>query len=57
LFDSSAFFLRSPEASLVHNMCTGSIPRMGRSRQRSGRRGRVGQVSYYQHHGGWWASL
>ncbi len=27
---------------------------MGRSRQRECRRDRVGQVSNYQHHGGWW---
>lgn len=27
---------------------------MGRSQRRKVERGRVGQVSYYRHHGGWW---
>src|SRR4051794_18215435 len=31
------------------------FPRMGQSRQRrQARRRRVGQVSYYPHHGSWW---
>src|SRR4051812_48683842 len=44
-----------PGARLVHAKCTGRHPMGSRNRHaRTGRRQRIGRVSTYEHHGGYW---